>query len=104
MLCLTGRGRADLGAPCHDLAVSLNAFCYGGCALRLVPAPAGGQARRAQHGPTYYSWLVHHPVLGRESPPLEVDARYADVWRTLHPGAWPALPGLPGSRRVAWFA
>ena len=50
---------------------------------------AGGEARRAHYGAGHYSFLVHHPILGRESPPLEVDARFADVWRTLHPGtAW----------------
>ena len=36
-----------------------------------VPAPQGPHSRL---------WLC------RDSPPLEVDARHADVWRTLHPG------------------
>ena len=46
---------------------------------------SGGLARQQSAPARYYASLAEHNV-SRVSPPLDVDIRFADAWRSLHPG------------------
>lgn len=46
---------------------------------------SGGLARQQAAPLGYYASLAQHNI-ARVSPPLDVDIRFADCWRSLHPG------------------
>lgn len=46
---------------------------------------SGGLARQQAAPAGYYASLAEHNI-ARVSPPLDLDVRYADHWRSLHPG------------------